>query len=85
LETAKNEYPNLIFLDSVFTYLLPEPFSSPIAKSIQFQLKKLHELTLNFDQNGQRTNKGHEIINNYFQKKDKAIFSDESETNKKEI
>ena len=61
--------------------LKPEPFSGTIAKRVQILLSYLNELNRCFSENGQLTERGQEIVSNYFQG-DNALFTDESEPNK---
>lgn len=72
---------NLIFLDTVTATLKGEAFSTPIMERVMFQLKILNKLARCFNDRGQRTQSGHDIIQTYFTG-NRAIFSDESNTNK---
>ena len=74
-------YTNLTFADNLLDNLEPEPFSETIADRIQILLSYVNELNGCFDENGQLNKRGTEIIKNYFQGT-KALFTDESETNK---
>lgn len=84
LRRADMDFPNLKFLDSVSAALEGEAFSSVIADRVMIQLDILNQLAICFDDQGQRTTTGHELIKNYFQG-DRAIFSDESESNKQKF
>jgi len=75
-------YTNLTFADNLLDNLEPEPFSRTIAERIQLLLSYVNELNGCFDENGQLNKRGKEIIKNYFQG-NKALFTDESDTNKR--
>jgi hypothetical protein len=72
-------YSNLTFADNLLDS--PEPFSGTIAERVQVLLSYLNELNACFGENGQLNKRGKEIIKTYFQGT-KALFTDESETNK---
>ena len=82
INRSKIDLPNLTFLDSVLDGLEGEPFSSTIAERIRELLRVLHTLRISFDEQGDRTSEGHEMISNYFHG-DNALFSDESDSNKR--
>ena len=81
LQRAKVDFPKLVFFESVSTILEGESFNSAIADRIMFQLNILNKLATCFDGHGERTTDGHNLIKNHFQG-DRAIFSDESKSNK---
>jgi len=84
LQRAQIEFIHLIFLESVAENLAGEPFNTTIAERVMVQLNILNQLATCFDEEGQRNAKGHDITQNYFQG-DNALFSDESENNKKQF
>lgn len=84
LNHAQTDFSHLIFLDSVVTKLEGEAFNSAIAERVIFQLNILNQLADCFDKQGQRTQAGHEIIESFFTG-DRAIFSDESSSNKRDF
>lgn len=84
IDRSKTDFPRLTFLDSLFDYLEGEPFNSTIANKATNLLGILNTLKACFDEKGNRTKAGEEIMDNYF-RKENAIFSDESESNKNDF
>ena len=84
IERAKSDFPNLIFLDSVELSLEGEAFSSVIADRVTFQLELLNKFADYIDDQGRRTKIGHELYESYFMG-DRAVFSDESVSNKRDF
>lgn len=81
LTRFKTDFPHLTFLDSLMYGLEGVPFNSVIADSALKLLSILNELKVCFDEQGNRTERGHEIIQSFFHG-DNALFSDESNSNK---
>ena len=84
LKRSVNEFSLLQFSPAIITILKTEPFSKGIAERILELLKILNTLILETNDKGKRTEAGLELYNNYF-KGDKAIFTDESNTNKEKF
>lgn len=81
IDRSKADFPHLTFVDSLPDYLEGEPFNSTIANQATNLLGILNTLKTCFDEKGNRTKAGEEIMDNYF-RRGNAIFSDESESNK---
>jgi len=81
VDVAKNRFQNLLFGDDLLENLIGIPFQQAVANRSFELLAVLNELRQCFDDNGNRTQRGHEIIQNHFHG-DSAHFSDESENNK---
>jgi hypothetical protein len=73
-------YDKLAFGGDILDYLRPQPFSASLAANIFDLLDVLQLLMENMDQNGELTDRGVEIHQEYF--KSGVWFSDESSTNK---
>ena len=71
------QFPHLTFLDSAREALQVEPFNSTIADRIMELLAILNSLQTCFDDEGNTTAEGHQIMDLYFRRQT-AIFSDES-------
>lgn len=87
-EIALIQCPHLVFADDAFTFLAGHPFASSAAQRILFLLNILDRFTQCFDENGNRTQEGHELYRNFFTGKKGeggrgAAFSDSSETEKR--
>lgn len=81
IDRAKADFPHLTFLDSLLEPLEGEPFNATIASTANKFFDILNTLKKCFDEKGNRTKTGEEILENYF-RRGNAIFSDESESNK---
>lgn len=81
LNRSATDFPHLTFLDSVHDSLEGEPFNSTIAERVMQLLGILNTLQTSFDEQGNRTQQGHEIMDLYFRRQN-AIFTDESDSNK---
>lgn len=81
LNRAATDFAHLTFLDSVRDSLEGEPFNSTIAERVMELLRILNTLQTSFDEQGNRTAEGHQIMDLYFRRQT-AIFSDESDSNK---
>jgi hypothetical protein len=73
--------PDLTFSEDAFGYLKGHPFVDGAAQRILALLDVLHEFKSCFDDNGQRTQRGHELYQDHFTGK-KAWFSDTSDADK---
>lgn len=81
---AAAEFTHLTFLDSARDRLEAEPFNSTIADRIMGLLAILNSLQTCFDDEGNRTAEGHQIMDLHFRRQT-AIFSDESDSNKRKF
>ena len=72
---------NLTFLDSLLLPLAGEPFNLSIANRVAHLLSVLNTLRSCFDEQGAMNSAGFSILQDNFHG-DKALFSDESDTNK---
>lgn len=81
IQQCIKEYSHLTFADDLLDPLDSEPFSETIAKKVRELLSILDELNTCFGEDGKFNCRGQEIVENYFHG-DKALFSDESESNK---
>lgn len=84
LEHVQKDFTNLVFLDSLMDGLNAEPFNKTIATQITHRLSILNTLKSCYDEQGKRTQEGHDILQQYFHGK-KALFTDESESNKQKF
>ncbi|MEO5355906.1 MAG: hypothetical protein H7844_01240 [Nitrospirae bacterium YQR-1] len=85
IEWAKRNCTYLHFADYVIDKLTPEPYSQQLAARVQVLLEILNELNMcECDKTGsaELQQRKQDIKNNYFSKK-KALFTDESDTNKR--
>ena len=82
IEQCKDKYTNLNFSDEIIMILEPHPFIESIANRIMELLKILSDISNSFDENNKLNSHGNELIKIYFHG-DKALFSDESDTNKR--
>ena len=80
-ETCQREFNNLTFLDSFYDGVKRQPLDSIIIRRSLFLLQTLNELRACFDAQGDRTERGFEIIDEYFTGQE-PLFRPESETNK---
>lgn len=78
---AKSHFDKLVFLPSFELELKSQPFNNAIADQAIRLLGIINDLKSCFDELGERTAKGNEIILSYFTGEN-AKFSDESITNK---
>ena len=82
LETAaRNRCPDLTFSSSCFEPLRGHPFGAGAAQALLSRLIVLHDLKNSFDEHGQHTAEGKEILRKHFAGR-KAWFSDSSPTEK---
>jgi hypothetical protein len=84
---SKARFVNLTFAENAFSPLAGHPFVLAAAKRILFILEKLDEFKTCFDENGVRTEAGHEIYQEFFTGKKGdggrgPIFSDSSDSEK---
>jgi len=76
-----SRFPNLTFLNGLDTYLVGEPFNVYIVERVFVLLDVLNQLKVSFDDQGQRTKNGEELMDNYFRRQN-ALFSDASDQEK---
>lgn len=81
LELAKAKFDKLLFPIDCIDKLKAEPFSESIVDRIFVLLGVLQEFIHSLDEDGNYSDRNHEMIRQYFSG-DKAWFSDESATNK---
>lgn len=74
-------FPNLTFLPSLSEHLAGEPFVPYVVERSFALLDVLNRLKACFDAAGRRTPAGEELMNSYF-RRERARFSDASETEK---
>ncbi len=79
---AQQQYTSLIFLDSILEPLNGEPFNATIAERVMVLLGILNRLKDCFDQGTTRHIEGQQLLHDFFHG-DRALFSDESDTNKR--
>lgn len=79
--TARGRLTRLTITDDAFAPLRGCPFSPNVASRFHFLLIQLDRLRACVDENGERTEEGHEIYLNFFTG-EKARFSDSSDTEK---
>lgn len=84
INRSKTDFPHLAFLDSIIDGLEGEPFNSTIASRAMTLFDILNTLKTCFDEKGDRTKAGEEIMDNYFHRKN-AIFTDESDSNQNDF
>lgn len=77
----QSDYSELTFLESILSTLGSEPFSPIVAKHVEQILAIINKLRTCFDEQGTMTAEGHILLQEYFHG-DRALFSDESDTNK---
>ncbi|NJO82620.1 MAG: hypothetical protein HC828_07200 [Blastochloris sp.] len=82
IERARQRYQNLTFVASILDALRAEPFSSTIAERVLVLLGILDRLKSSFGEDSRFNAEGHQLLHDYFQG-DRALFSDESETNRR--
>lgn len=82
IERARTRYRNITFIDTILDPLMGEPFSPTIAERVMVLLGVLDRLKSSFGDDGKLTAEGHQLMQEYFHG-DRALFSDESETNKR--
>lgn len=80
-DRCQSEFPNLTFLDSFYDGVRGQPYDSVIMERALSQLHILNEFTACFDAQGNRTDRGFEIIDQYFTGEE-PLFKNESETNR---
>lgn len=79
--TARSRCSSLRFLPDSFKSLLGFPFNKAAAGSLLLRLNILQEFKNCFDENGERTSKGHDLYRDHFMG-DRAWFSDSSASEK---
>lgn len=79
---AKQRFVSLTFLPSIEDPLKGQPFNTTIAERTLFLLDILNRLKSCFDETATLTPEGHTILEQFFHG-DQALFSDESDTNKR--
>lgn len=84
IDLAKDKFPNLRFSDDLMRYLEGETYSSNVAKRALFIFQTLQDVMSSRDANRLFTKKTQEIIANHFTG-EKALFTDESDTNKEQF
>lgn len=80
LARAQARYTNLTFLEGMEQHLAGEPFSSTIARRALELLDILNQIKGSYTTAGKRSEKGEELIDNYFRRTNS--FSDASDTEK---
>ena len=78
---ARSRCSSLRFLPDSFKSLLGFPFNKAAAGSLLLRLDVLQEFKNCFDENGERTSKGHDLYRDHFMG-DRAWFSDSSASEK---
>ena len=81
-QISMKRFGRLVFAEDCFEPLHRLPFSRPAAERCVILLDILDKLAQSFDGNGERTEEGQKIYDDYF-KGDRAWFSDSSDTEKK--
>lgn len=66
IEQARVRYTGLTFIANILDSLSGEPFNMTIAKHVTELLGILNRLKGCFDQDGRRTDEGHQLIQNFF-------------------
>jgi hypothetical protein len=79
-----SDFSNLTFLPGLEHCLQGQPFNTTIATHVIELLSILNKFKGCFEENGERSTKGHEIYNEFFTG-EKAKFTDESVTNKRKF
>lgn len=82
IEQAQIRYQGLTFISDILNPLAGEPFNSTIAEGVLRLLGILNRLKNCYDAETALTAEGHQIMKDFFQG-DRALFTDESETNKR--
>ncbi len=76
-----SRFPNLTFLNDLDKHLVGEPFDVWIVERVFVLLDVLNQLKVSFNDQGERTRKGEELMDNYFRRQN-ALFSDASDQEK---
>ncbi|WP_448544934.1 hypothetical protein [Roseiflexus sp.] len=76
-----SRFPNLTFLNNLDKHLVGEPFDVCIVERVFVLLDVLNQLKVSFDNQGERTRNGEELLDNYFRRQN-ALFSDASDQEK---
>lgn len=79
---ARVRFSSLSFVDTILDPLVSEPFNTTIAQRIIDRLDILDRLKRSFDENATLTPAGHKLLQDFFHG-DRALFTDESDTNKR--
>lgn len=80
LKKLENQFPKLTFTEDWIEPLRGFPFSQSSAERIKVLLEILNQLASEFDKFGVRTEKGHEIVKQFF--RGDSLFSDSSDGEK---
>lgn len=83
-QASLSRFDRLTFSGDCFEPLAGEPFTQSSADRILVLLSVLNRLALCYDSDGKRNAEGHRLYQDYFTG-DKALFSDESEPNKRKF
>ena len=83
-EVSVNRFEGLFFAEDCFTPLAGVPFAKSAAERFLVLLNILERLSREFDETGARTKEGHQIHRDYFTG-DRALFSDSSDTEKRDF
>lgn len=82
IEQARTRYTKLTCIDSILDPLSGEPFNATIAERVMVRLDILNRLKGCFERGTPLSAEGHQLLQNFFHG-DRALFSDESDTNKR--
>jgi hypothetical protein len=82
IQQARTHYTELTFINSILDPLSGEPFNATIAERIMVLLGILNRLKGCFERGTPLSTEGHQLIQDFFHG-DRALFSDESNTNKR--
>lgn len=82
IERAQQRFTALTFIPTIADALKGEPFNVTIAERVLVLLAILHRLKGCFDETSVLTPEGHTILEQFFHG-ERALFSDESDTNKR--
>ena len=83
-DVSHRRFNALTFADDCFMHLRGIPFGQSAVERILVLFDTLDRLACAFDAAGRRTPEGHEIVRNFFTG-DRALFSDSSDTEKREF
>src|SRR5258706_9421392 len=83
---CRAEFTDLVFLDTFENGLKGEPFSSSIASRARHLLNVLNEIHKSIDiHTGGLNQRGMELRDNYFNRGDRSLFTDSSDTEKNDF
>lgn len=83
-EVATTRFEGLVFAGECFASLVGVPFAKSSANRLLVLLSTLYEIAHAFDASGNRTSEGQRIYQEHFTG-DRALFSDSSETEKRDF